>query len=86
MATEDSGNLILNVDAPAIDINIPAPPEKMLRWTVTVLADGDDLILPLPEEMLFTLDWKLGDVLKWVLNEDGTWTLRKKEPSDSEDA
>lgn len=71
METTDSGDL---------------KPEKMLRWTVTVLTDGEELVLPLPEEMLFTLDWKLGDVLQWVLNEDGTWTLRKKEPSDSEDA
>ena len=62
MATEDSDNL---------------KPEKMLRWTVTVDQDGDDLVLPLPEDMLAAVGWGPGDVLKWEEGKDGTWTLRK---------
>ena len=86
MENSNSGNLILNVDAPTTDVNITVPPEKMLRWTVTVLEDGDDLILPLPEDMLQAAGWAPCDILKWTDNKDGTWTLRKKEPLASEDS
>lgn len=58
----------------------------MLRWTVTLLEDGDDLILPLPDDMLAAAGWQPGDVLKWIDNKDGTWTLQKKEQSESEDS
>ena len=61
-------------------------PEKLLRWTVTVLADGEDLILPLPEDMLQAVGWGPGDVLQWVCKDDQTWMLQRKEPSASEDA
>lgn len=71
MDTEDSGSV---------------KPERMLRWTVTVLEDGEDLVLPLPVEMLETLGWDTGDKLKWALGEDGTWTLRKQEQSAPEDS
>ena len=37
-----------------------------------------DLMLPLPEELLKEVGWKTGDVLKWIDNNDGTYTLRKK--------
>lgn len=60
--------------------------EKMLRWTVTVCADGEDLILPLPEDMLEQVGWKPGDVLQWVCKDDKTWILQKKEQSGSEDS
>ena len=70
MDTTDSGDL---------------KPEKLLRWTVTVLADGEDLILPLPEDMLEQVGWKTGDVLQWVCKDDQTWILQRKEPSASED-
>jgi hypothetical protein len=57
----------------------------MLRWTVTVLADGDELVLPLPEDMLKEVGWKTGDVLQWVKRDDESWMLKKKEPSESAD-
>ena len=56
-------------------------PEKLLRWTVTVLADGEDLILPLPEDMLQAVGWGPGDVLQWVCKDDQTWILQRKEQS-----
>ena len=37
----------------------------------------DELILPLPEEILKRLDWKEGDTLDWKDNKDGTWSLKK---------
>ena len=69
-----------------VDDSDSVKPEKMLRWTVTVLADGEDLILPLPEDMLEQVGWKPGDVLQWVCKDEETWILQRKEPSASEDA
>ena len=69
METEDSGSV---------------KAEKMLRWTVTIDQDGDDLILPLPDDMLQAVGWGPGDVLKWEEGKDGTWILRKKEQSENE--
>ena len=57
-------------------------PEKVLRWAVTVLEDGEDLILPLPEDMLEQVGWKTGDVLQWVKKDEETWMLQKKEQSE----
>lgn len=61
-------------------------PDRMLRWTVTVLTDGDELVLPLPEDMLKEVGWKTGDVLQWVKRDDESWMLKKKEPLDNEDS
>ena len=46
-------------------------------WTVTVIEDGEDVILPFPDELLATTGWQEGDTLTWVDTEDGSWTLRK---------
>ena len=46
-------------------------------WTVQLEEDGDDVILPLPQEILDHLDVKEGDTLKWIDNCDGTWSLTK---------
>jgi hypothetical protein len=45
------------------------------RWTVTIEEDGDDWILPLPEDFLEANDWQPGDTIKWLDNGDGTWQL-----------
>jgi hypothetical protein len=57
-------------------------------WTVTVEEDPatGDLMLPLPQEMLDEVGWKTDDVLKWEEGKDGTWILKKKEPSVNEDS
>jgi len=47
--------------------------------TVKIEWDGDDAILPLPQEVLDHLDAKEGDVLKWIDNGDGTWSLTKRQ-------
>ena len=44
---------------------------------VEILEEGDDLVLPIPQEFLKELDWKEGDTLVWTDNEDGTFLLRK---------
>jgi hypothetical protein len=48
------------------------------RFTAILEEDGDDLILPLPEELLDELDWHIGDTLEWTEHLEGTWSLRKK--------
>ena len=54
----------------------------MKHWTVEIIEaedDSEDLVLPLPEELLKEIGWTEGDVLEWIDNKDGTWELRKKE-------
>ena len=48
------------------------------KWTAYVEQDGDDLILPLPDDLLEQLEWKIGDVLIWDVREDGSVVLTKK--------
>ena len=49
----------------------------MSSWTVELIEDGEDLILPLPQEVLDHLELKEGDTLKWEDVGDGTWSLTK---------
>ena len=49
----------------------------MSKWTVELIEDGEDLILPMPQEVLDHLDVQEGDVLQWLDNGDGSWTLIK---------
>jgi hypothetical protein len=59
---------------------------NLKSWTVIIQQDGEDLILPFPQEMLDEVGWFPGDNLEWVDRGDGTWEIRKKlEPSDNED-
>ena len=46
-------------------------------WTVKLEQDGDDLILPLPQEILDTLDIKEGDVLEWIEHGNNAVALKK---------
>ena len=50
-------------------------------WTVTLEEDPEsgDLILPFTNEMLEEVGWKEGDVLEWIDNKNGSWSLVKKE-------
>ncbi len=57
------------------------------RWAVHLEQDGEDLILPFPQDMLDEVGWNPGDNLEWVDRGDGTWEIRKKQGlSDSEDS
>ena len=46
-------------------------------YTVTLEEDGDDLLMPIPEQVLKELDWKEGDELEWDLQSDKSIVLRK---------
>lgn len=58
---------------------------NLKRWTVTVEQEGEDLILPIPQELLDEVGWNPGDNLEWYDRGDGTWEIRQKpQPSDNE--
>ena len=39
-------------------------------YTVTLEEENDDLLLPIPEEMMVQLGWDEGDLLEWILEDD----------------
>jgi bifunctional DNA-binding transcriptional regulator/antitoxin component of YhaV-PrlF toxin-antitoxin module len=45
-------------------------------WTLTV---GDEGILELPSDLLMAAGWKEGDVINWIDNHDGSWSLVKED-------
>ena len=47
-----------------------------MRTTLTVDEDG---ILTFPDEMIEHRGWEEGDVLEWVDNQDGSFTLKKSD-------
>lgn len=52
--------------------------------TVYLEEDSDgELILPLTLDILNDVGWSPGDTLKWIDNNDGTFSIIKYEDSDS---
>ena len=52
----------------------------MTSWTVTIEENPDnleELILPLPPELLELQGWVEGDTLEWIDNKDGSWCIQK---------
>jgi hypothetical protein len=46
---------------------------------VTLEEDKDgNLVLPISDEMMEELGWKIGDTINWTDNKDGSWTMSKK--------
>lgn len=52
------------------------------KWTVPVIEFEGDLAVEFPDELMEAAGWKVGDVMVWIDNEDGTWTIRKKESNE----
>jgi len=50
-------------------------------WTITLEEDPEtgDLILPFPADFLEETGWQEGDILEWIDNKDGSWSLVKQE-------
>jgi len=49
-------------------------------YTVEVVVDPNDpneLVLPIPSELMQTMGWQVDDTLEWVDNMDGTFSLTK---------
>jgi hypothetical protein len=40
--------------------------------------ENGDLILPLSDELLQSVGWRIGDTIVWKDNGDGSWTMSKK--------
>lgn len=47
-----------------------------MKYNLTVDENG---ILNLPDDLLKETGWKEGDMLEWIDNEDGSFTLVKKD-------
>ena len=39
-------------------------------YTVTLEEENDDLMLPIPEELMTKLGWKENDELEWLIEDD----------------
>jgi hypothetical protein len=50
-------------------------------WTVTLEEDPEtgDLMLPFTDEILEEIGWKEGDVIEWIDNKNGSYSLVKKD-------
>jgi hypothetical protein len=50
-------------------------------WTVEIEQDPvtGELMLPFPPDLLSQMGWNEGTDLSWIDNENGTWTIKKKE-------
>ena len=44
----------------------------------TVIEEGEDLVLPFPDDLMEIMGWKTGDVLEWTAHDDYA-TIRKVE-------
>lgn len=47
-------------------------------FITTVIEDGEDLVLPFPDDLMTVMNWKTGDVLEWTAHTDYA-TIRKIE-------
>jgi hypothetical protein len=58
------------------------------NWTIEVQEDPEtrDKILEFPDDLMESAGWKEGDVLEWIDNKNGSWTLRKKDDNTEQDA
>jgi len=45
----------------------------------TTLKIDDNGVLTFPDEMMEELGWKEGDILEWIDNKDGSWSLIKND-------
>ena len=50
-------------------------------WVVTIEEDPKtgEFLIQLPDHLVDCKGWKEGDTISWVSNEDGSWTLSKKD-------
>jgi len=54
------------------------------KTTLTIEYDENgEAYITFPEEILNQLDWKENDILVWIDNKDGSWSLMKKVDDES---
>ena len=49
------------------------------HWIKTIVEDDNGELLIDLSEACEELGWKEGDVIEWIDNKDGTWTIKRKE-------
>jgi hypothetical protein len=50
-----------------------------MRKIITLESDEEgNLVLPLSDDILKEVGWETGDVIDWIDNKDGSWTMKKK--------
>ena len=47
-------------------------------YTVTLEEENDDLVLPIPEDILKELGWEEDDELEWDINQDDNSIILRK--------
>lgn len=53
-----------------------------MKQIVNVIEDPDnpgEFLLDLGHELCESMGWSVGDTIEWVDNQDGSWTLVKKQ-------
>lgn len=48
-------------------------------YTVTLEEENDDLMLPIPDEIMNQLGWDDGDLLEWIIEDDYIKLIRVTE-------
>jgi antitoxin component of MazEF toxin-antitoxin module len=48
---------------------------------VELIQDGEDLILPIPEEIWEAVGWEIGDVVEFKIVNDNQFVIEKKNES-----
>jgi hypothetical protein len=52
----------------------------MKSWIINIEEDENgELYLPLNQDILDLTKWKEGDIIEWLDNKDGSWTMKLKE-------
>jgi hypothetical protein len=55
------------------------------NYIIPLVEDSDGhLVLPFPDDILGEMSWNIGDTLVWKDNGDGTFSISKREDSDSQ--
>ena len=55
---------------------------KIYKLNLEKIPDSDDLMVTLPDDLLQQVGWKIGDIVKWIDNNDGSWSIVKDSNSD----
>lgn len=52
------------------------------HWVKTIVEDDNGELMIDISEACAELGWEPGDVIEWIDNKDGTWTIKRKEQKD----
>jgi hypothetical protein len=55
--------------------------QRCIRTIVEDPEQPGELLLDLGNELCDELGWREGDVIEWIDNKDGSWTLKKSNTS-----